>query len=310
MVSVSGESMKVLVTGSRGFVGQHVLKGLAERGFDAVGTDRLTGEGTATANINQFDEIDEVFGQAKPDAVVHLAAICGTSGTNEVEQSMRQPLLNFKTNIFGTANVCEACRRHGVKKLIYMSSFAVYGKTGKDRLPITEQTSTSANHAYAVSKLAGEEVVKTYSKDFGIKSVILRTPNIAGEFQKERNVLREFIECAQHGKPMVIYGDGNHIREFIHPTDLTDAFANMLSFLEGDVVTDLFVIGNKGIQARVLADTIAARVGKGEIEYRPNPLGVTFDQYSDFSKATRILSYQPKVSVGDIIDRIITLEAA
>ena len=70
-------------------------------------------------------------------------------------------------------------------------------------MPITEKTPTSTEHAYAVSKLAGEEVVRTYSKDFGVKSVIIRAPFIVGEFQKEKNVLREFIECAEGGKSEV-----------------------------------------------------------------------------------------------------------
>lgn len=303
-------SVRVLVTGASGFVGAHIASGLLKKGFEVVTTDRTPRPGNLPADITDYQQINSVVARSRPDAVIHLAAICGTSGTNEVEQSMRQPILNFQTNIGGTANVLEACRVNGVKKIVYMSSFAVYGKTGKDRLPITEETATSANHAYAVSKLGGEEVVKTYSKDFGIKSVIFRTPNIAGEFQKERNVLREFIECAQAGKPLVIYGDGSHIREFIHPLDLTAAFANALSFLDGSLNPSvMFVVGNKGIQAKELATRIIARTGKGEIEYHPNPLGVTFDQYSDFSKATALLSWNPRITVDDIIDRIITLEA-
>ncbi|MEM3191228.1 MAG: NAD(P)-dependent oxidoreductase, partial [Candidatus Parvarchaeota archaeon] len=246
--------------------------------------------------------------RVRPDAVVHLAAISGTTGKNEAEQSLRQPLLNFRVNVLGTANICEACRTHGARKLIYMSSFAVYGRTEKDRLPITEKTPTSPEHAYAVSKLAGEEVVRTYSKDFGIKSAIFRAPFIVGEYQKEKNVLREFIECAEVGKSLVIHGDGKHIREFVHPVDLACAFANALSFLDGDVVSETFVVGNTGVAISELATKVIKHVGKGQIEHLQNTATRTFDQYCDYSKARSLLKWKPSLSIDDIIDKIIESE--
>lgn len=300
--------MRVLATGAAGFIGSHTMREFSKRGLDVVGTDVVASNEVLPADITELRQVITVIERVKPDAVVHLAAISGTSGKNEAEQSLRQPLLNFRVNVLGTANICEACRTHGVRKLIYMSSFGVYGRTEKDRLPITEKTSTSTEHAYAVSKLAGEEVVRTYSKDFGIKSAIIRAPFIVGEYQKEKNVLREFIECAAGGKSLVIHGDGKHVREFVHPIDLADAFVRALSFLDGDVVSELFVIGNTGVAIRDLASKVVGHVGKGQIEYLQSTTARTFDQYCDYNKATSLLGWQPRLSADDIIDKIIASE--
>ena len=300
--------MNVLVTGGAGFIGSWTAAELSKKGHNVIATDRVVGPGIIQTDITDLEQVLRLFEQAKPDAVIHLAAISGTTGKNEAEQSLRQPLLNFRVNVLGTASICEACRIHGVRKLIYMSSFAVYGRTERDRLPITEETPTSTEHAYATSKLSGEEVVRTYSKDFGIKSAIIRAPFIVGENQKERNVLREFIECAIGGKSLVILGDGKHVREFIHPIDLADAYARALHFLETDVVSESFVIGNKKVAIRDLARKVIEHVGKGQIEYVQSTTVRMFDQYCDYRKAKSLLGWQPRVSIDEIIDKVIASE--
>ena len=119
-----------------------------------------------------------------------------------------------------------------------------------------------------MSKLAGEEVVRTYSKDFGIKSIVIRAPFIAGENQKEKNVLRKFIECVISGKSLIILGDGKHIREFVRPRNLADAFVRSVKYLDGQEVSELFVVGNKGIAIRDLAHMVVAHVGRGKWSFR------------------------------------------
>lgn len=300
--------MKVLVTGGAGFIGSHTMREFSKRGLEVVGTDQVASNEVLPADITELQQVVTVIERVKPDAVIHLAAVSGATGKNEAEQSLRQPHLNFRVNVLGTANICEACRTHGIRKLIYMSSFAVFGRTEQDRLPITERTPTNTEHAYAVSKLAGEEVVRTYSKDFEIKSAIFRAPFIVGEYQKERNVLREFIECAIGGKNLVIYGDGKHVREFVHPIDLADAFLKALSFVDGDMVSELFVVGNTGVSIRDLASKVVEHVGKGGIEHLQSTTSRTFDQYCDYSKATSLLGWHPRLGVDDIIEKIIKTE--
>ena len=139
--------------------------------------------------------------------------------------------------------------------------------------------------------------------------MIIRAPFIVGEFQKEKNVLREFIECAEGGKSLVIHGDGKHVQEFVHPVDLADALARALSFLDGDVVSELFVVGNSSsVAIRDLASKVVGHVGKGQIEHLQSNTARTFDQYCDHTKASSLLGWQPRFRVDDIIDKIIMTE--
>ena len=83
-----GSVRLILITGARGFIGSHLMEDFPKLGFEVAGTDRIPGDGVLTADITDLHQIDSVVAQVKPEAVIHLAAICGTSGTNEVEQSM------------------------------------------------------------------------------------------------------------------------------------------------------------------------------------------------------------------------------
>jgi UDP-glucose 4-epimerase len=300
--------MKVLITGAAGFIGSHMMQSFRDAGYEVAGIDLAAKEGVLNVDITDYQSLERTMVRERPEAVVHLAAISGTTGKNEIEQSLRQPHLNFKVNAYGTANVCEACRTAGVNRLVYMSTFAVYGKLEKERLPITERTPTSAHHAYAVSKLMGEDIVRTYSEDFGLKSVIFRAPFIAGEHQKERNVLREFVEAAIADRELVIFGDGGHVREFIHTSDLAKAFVRAVEFTEKmELDSDLFVLGNEPVSISKLAELVIKRVGRGRIKHIGNS-DRSFDQYSDFSKARQLLGWSPELGVEQIINRILSSE--
>lgn len=299
--------MKVLVTGAAGFIGGWTVGELRKRGFDVAGTDKVAADGVHRADLTDLAQVSAVFKETKPDAVIHLGAISGSTGKNEVEQSLRQPYLNFHVNALGTANVCEACRVGGVGKLIYMSSFAVYGKTGKDRLPITEETPIALEHAYATSKYMGELAVRAYSEDFKIRSAIFRAPFIVGEGQRERNVVKEFVESVLGDKELVIFGEGKHVREFIHPSDLADAYARALAGLDGfGSMNEVFVLGNSPVAIKDLAAQVIKQAGKGTIKHLHQSVDRTFDQYSDYSKAKRLLGWSPKLQIESIIEKFLT----
>ena len=276
-------------------------------GHEVVGTDKVEKEGLVQADITDFVQIKDIIQRTKPDAVVHLAAISGSTGKNEIEQSLRQAKQNFEVNSQGTVNICEACRLHSVGKIIYMSSFAVYGRTGPDRLPITPDTPISLRHAYANSKYMGELAVRTYCEDFGIKSVIFRAPFVAGERQNERNVLLEFIQSAQHGEDLVIFGQGNHVREFLHPVDLASAFEKALNLLEdSESPCETLVVGNQPITINDIAQLVVSKVGRGKVEHKVQAVDRAFNQYSNYTKTTRMLNWTPTIQIEEIVERILS----
>lgn len=298
--------MRILVTGAAGFIGGWALSELEEKGYETIGTDKTAAPNLVHADITNLKTVLRTFEKIKPDVVIHLAAISGSTGKNEAEQSLRQPHENFEVNCLGTANICEVSRKTGVRIIIYMSSFAIYGRTMKDRLPITPSTPLSLEHAYANSKYMGELTVKTYSQDFGLKSIIFRAPFVSGERQRERSVLMEFIECATSGKDLTIYGKGEHVREFVHPIDVISAFTSALSYLESSkVMCETFVLGNNPIKIKDLAQLVIQRVGKGQVKYKEQAIDRAFDQYSDYSKAVEVLGWKPTITVSQIIDRIL-----
>lgn len=271
-----------------------------------VGTDKVVGRELVQADITKFDQIKRVVQRTNPDAVVHLAAISGSTGKNEIEQSLRQAQLNFEVNCLGTVNICEACKVLDIKRMIYMSSFAVYGRTDPDRLPIAPETPVSLRHAYANSKYMGELAVRTYCEDFGMKSVVFRSPFVAGENQNERNVLLEFIQAARNESDLVILGQGTHVREFLHPIDLVAAFNKALILLERPIVPcETFTVGNTPISMNELAELVVSKVGKGHIKHVSQTEGRNFNQYSEFSKATRLLQWAPRITVSEIVERIL-----
>lgn len=298
--------MKILVTGAAGFIGGWGVRELSAAGYEVAGTDLRDAEGFTQADLTNQDEVRDLFAKTRPTVVIHLAAISGSTGKNEAEQSLRQPLENFRVNALGTANLCEVARKTDVKRIVYMSSFALYGRTSKDRLPITPTTSLSLEHAYANSKYMGELVLRTYSHDFGLKSVIFRAPFVSGEHQRERSVLMEFIASAVQGKDLVIFGRGEHVREFVHPIDIVDAFKRALPHMEeSKEPCETFVLGNTPIQIKDLARLVIQKVGKGKVKHLEQAVDRAFDQFSDYGKATQYLGWKPTFTVSQIVDRII-----
>ena len=298
--------MKILVTGAAGFIGKWTVSEIAQKGHEAFGLDKLAGGYSVQADITDVNQITETFKEIKPDAVIHLAAISGSSGKNEIEQSMRQSHLNFLVNSMGTANVCEAMKKCGIGKLVYMSTFAVYGKSGSDRLPLGPNTSLSLQHAYAYSKYMGELSVRAYSEDFGIKSAIIRAPFISGEGQNERNVLVEFVDCAIDGKDLILLGQGQHVREFVHPIDLANAFMRAVEKLDDfKEQSEVFVVGNRPISTKQLAEMVVSKVGTGQIVVLPDLMGRGFDQYSNWTKAKELLGWSPTIGIEEIVERVV-----
>ena len=299
-------AMNVLVTGAAGFVGGWAVNELSKGDHVIIGTDKAIKANVMQADITNLEQVLKLFEQTKPDVVIHLGAISGSTGKNEAEQSMRQPLENFSVNALGTANICEASRKSSVSKLVYMSSFALYGRTMKDRLPVSPTTPLALEHAYANSKYMGELVVKTYAQDFGLKAIIFRAPFISGEHQRERSVLMEFIESATQGNDLVIFGRGEHVREFVHPIDVVGAFKRAISHMEESKEhCETFVLGNTPIKIKDLAQLVIQKVGKGSVKQVEQAIDRAFDQYSDYSKATQELGWKPTITVPEIIERIV-----
>lgn len=170
----------ILITGGAGYIGSHVCKALAAAGHLPVCFDNLSsGHRWAVqwgpleeADLSDARRLDAVFQAHAPDAVIHLA------GNIDVAESVRDPAKYNRTNVEGSRNLLAAMRAHGVKRLVFSSSCAVYGEP--DQLPLTERHPLKPNNPYGESKLAIERLLDDFRAIEGCRTTSLRFFNAAG----------------------------------------------------------------------------------------------------------------------------------
>lgn len=226
--------MRALVTGGAGFIGSNVAELLLEKGWHVTILDNLSSGDMR--NIESFEHSDRIkFIQGDVcspsdvdaacggiDVVFHLAACVGR------QKSLENPMLDSYTNLIGTIRILEGMRRHGIKRIVYSSSAAIFGEPSA--LAIDESHPQNPDSPYGVSKLAAEKMILAYSAIYGITAVCLRYFNIYGinqRFDLYGNVIPIFAKQLYAGGPITIYGDGSQTRDFVNVHDV--AHANYLA---------------------------------------------------------------------------------
>ena len=296
------ERARVLVTGGAGFIGSHVVDKLVGSGYDVSVVDNLS-EGKLS-NIKghlkdgricflEGDVRDDEFVRKcvdNVDAVVHLAAV------TSVPLSVENPSLTFDNNVNGTLNMLNACRRAKVRRFVFASSCSVYGEPSY--LPVDEVHSTFPLSPYAASKLEGEEACKLNHGHHGLSTVVLRFFNVYGPRQGSSaysGVITKFFDRVRKHMPLVIFGDGSQIRDFVHVWDVSDAILRTLETksAEGEV----FNIGSgRATSLNSLAKSVIdlAGVSLGIVYEKPRA-GDVKASFANISKAERQLGYKPIV---------------
>jgi dTDP-glucose 4,6-dehydratase len=194
--------------------------------------------------------------------------------------------------------------------VLLLSSFSVYGRLGPERLPVNEATPFAPDTPYGQSKLMAEQLISMYSLNYGLSGIVFRAPLICGENQEEMNALREFVDSALRGDPIKVYGSGVHVREWLHPLDVAKAFDKALKAGTGMLeCPQTFVLGASPISMIDLATKVVKSCGRGEIIQDVPPdeghISRIFSQYTDHSKALRILGWHPEIQIEQIISRVV-----
>lgn len=226
-----------IVTGAAGFIGSHTVDCLLEAGHSVAGLDNFrTGrrENLAAALTHpQFELIEAdvaapgavagIAGRRPVDAIIHLAALVS------VPESIANPALNFSLNIEATQQVAEAARIHGVRRVIFASSAAVYGNA--TQLPLAETAEMRPISPYGAAKLASEAILLGHAAAYGFVARCQRYFNVFGPRQDPSSpysgVISIFQQRYQAGQPVTIFGDGTQSRDFISVRDV--ARANLLA---------------------------------------------------------------------------------
>lgn len=294
----------ILITGGCGFIGTNLVKYLADRGYRIRILDNLsTGkkEYVVALNLPKVPEliIEDIRNKETVDkavkgiyAVVHLAA------NSSVIDSVENPKDTWDTNVMGTLNLLEASRQNGVVKFILASSNAVLGEQSP---PIDELKIPKPLSPYGASKLATEAFCSSYYHSFGLKTIPLRFSNCYGPYCGHKSsVIARFMRRVKEGKPLIIYGDGNQTRDFIHVDDVCQAIH--LSLIAKDsAYGESFQIAS-GVETSINGLTkMIKQVTERSLQtsYEPERRGEIRRNYSDISKARAMLGFEPRTKFSE-----------
>jgi len=238
--------MRVLITGGAGFIGSHISDLLAAAGYSVSVLDDLSSGRRENlpksvrlfeADVRDAMAVRRLFDESRPEAVLHQAA------QMSVSRSVREPVFDAQVNLVGLLNVLENCVRAGSKKVVFASSGGVF--YGDVTEPAEETAPANPMSPYGISKWAGEQYLRFFSREHGLRTVALRYSNVYGPRQNphgEAGVVAIFATKMFAGETAVINGDGHYIRDYVYVADV--ARANVLA-LERDLA-ETFVALNIG----------------------------------------------------------------
>ncbi|MBP7276206.1 MAG: GDP-mannose 4,6-dehydratase [Kiritimatiellae bacterium] len=310
--------MKILVTGTAGFIGNHVAIRLLEMGHDVVGVDnfndyysvalkearhaRLEGHARYTgmrADLSERSAVESLFSAHRFDAVCHLAAQAG------VRYSLTHPHVYATSNLDAFLNILEGCRHARTPRLVYASSSSVYG--GNHKLPFSE--SDPVNHPislYAATKRANELMAHTYTHLYGFQTIGLRFFTVYGPWGRPDMALWLFTEALRAGRSIAVFNHGRMRRDFTYIDDIVSGVCASL-LRDGLDPCELFNLGNHRAENLMEMISILAReLGvTPRMDMQPMQPGDVEATYADIDRARAKLGFEPTVSIAEGIPRFV-----
>jgi UDP-glucose 4-epimerase len=295
---------KAIVTGGNGFIGSHIVDALVNNEeFDEIRIiDNRSSESHEQFYINKspkvmnwvydigdYDLIKDLFKDV--DVVFHLAA------ESRIQPAIQNPTLATKTNVNGTCNVLQAAREAGCDRVIYSSTSSAYGL--KNKPPLKETMPNDCLNPYSVTKVAGEELCKMYTKLFGLKTITFRYFNVYGDRQCTKGqyapVIGLFLKQKTAGKAMTVVGDGLQTRDYTNVQDVVAANIAAMSVKEG--FGEIYNVGT-GKEHTIL--DIVKMIG-GEHKFIPERIGESRFTKADISKTQKVLNWKPTIKLKDYL---------
>ncbi len=326
--------MKVLVTGTAGFIGSHVAMRLLERGDQVIGIDNMSDYYDVTlkqARLARFVDnplytniaadladrvaIETVFAKHKPQRVINLAAQAG------VRYAATNPHVYVSSNVTGFLHILEGCRHHGVEHLVFASTSSVYGANTK--MPFSEHQSTEHPLTlYAATKKANEQMAHSYAHLYGIPSTGLRFFTVYGPWGRPDMALFLFTKAILAGEPIKVFNHGHHKRSFTYVDDIVEGVIRTLDQVptanprwNGDapdpassnIPYRIFNIGNEQpVQLLRYIEVLEQCLGRNaQMEMLPLQAGDVPDTEADVSELISAVGYRPSVSVEEGVSRFV-----
>ena len=292
---------KVLVTGSCGFIfGNFLRKAVYEKQpYQLVSVDRVSGNAINSmywnknhtfhvADIRDQHIMDTIFQFEQPDIVIHGAA------ETFVDSSLSDPNSFVTSNVLGTQVIINACVKHKVEKLIYVSTDEVYGQLTSESDPAwSEDAVLNPRNPYSATKAAGELLVKAAHQSFGLIYNITRSSNNYGPRQTPEKLIPKAIKCVLHGEKIPIYGQGLQIRDWTH---VYDNCAGIMTVLSKGAPNETYnIAANQELPNVEVIQKICNAMGKGHdlMSFIPDPRTGHDFRYSIDSTKIRDLGWKP-----------------
>lgn len=308
--------MRILVTGSAGFIGSHLTERLLKEGYYVIGVDDFNDYydpkvkeknleqvkkdnhfNLYRENILNFKSLEEIFKKERPQKVVHLAARAG------VRASIIDPLLYVKVNILGTVNLLELSVDFGIKQFIFGSSSSVYGNS--KRLPFAEDDPCeTVISPYGASKRAAEFWVESFHKTYGLKSTILRFFTVYGPKGRPDMAPALFTKAILEERAINKFGDGSSSRDYTYITDIVDGIVKSLS---KNLNFEIINLGNNhSVTLSNFIKTIANITGKkARIKHLPKQSGDVEKTWANIHKASNLLDWRPYINLQHGIQKTV-----
>jgi UDP-glucuronate 4-epimerase len=326
--------LKVLVTGSAGFIGSALTLRLLARGDSVIGIDnhndyydpalkeaRLARHADhpnythIRMSLENRAGIKELFATHKPERVVNLGAQAG------VRYSLENPLAYIDSNLVGFGHILEGCRHNNVEHLVYASSSSVYGSNTK--MPFSVED--NVNHPvslYAATKKANELMAHTYSHLYKLPTTGLRFFTVYGPWDRPDMALQRFAKAIMAGKPIQLYNYGNHRRDFTYIDDIVEGIIRVLDKPaqpnenwqsdKPDSGTSnapwrVYNIGsNNPVELKTYVSELEKALGKtAEKELLPLQPGDVPDTYADVDALIRDFDYKPSTTINEGIETFV-----
>ncbi len=287
--------MKYLITGGAGFIGSHLVEKLLNKNNNIIVLDNYsTGR---RENLKNFKNVNlfkcdiskkgNWFKKFKDvDCVFHIAALA------DIVPSINNPVKYYNSNVNGTLNVLEACKKYSVKKMIYTASSSCYGIPSK--YPTAETENIDNQYPYALTKYLGEQLCLHWGKLFNIDVISLRLFNVYGTRSRTSGtygaMFGVFLAQKLARQPFTVVGDGNQTRDFTYVTDVVSA---LITAAKSKIKNEVFNVGSgKTISVNKIVELLGG--SKVKIPKRPGEPDCT---YANINKIKKKLNWRPKISI-------------
>lgn len=282
-------SNKILITGNRGFLGGHIQKRLEFLGYDVYGFDI---KNDFAEDIRNKEYLDTIFSITKPNIVIHLAARPG------VRKSDIIPDEYITTNIIGTKNVLDCCKKHKVSKVLVASSSSVYGEQS-DVLLSEEMYCENPKSIYAMTKKAVETLCKLSEN----KVIVFRPFSVYGENGRPDMAIGELLNIYKNGGIFYKYGNGNSVRTYTNVEDFVDCIVKLMDYEQKEKYEVFNIGGSEKISLNRLLEIMKSLFDLQIEEISFNNLDVT-SSCANITKAEKILNWKPTRIFEDEIKKL------